>query len=118
MVCVCAVGLFEAKVRCLQVSPSLPEINIAVVGAPCVGKTTFIGKALSLPPPAESQAAERKVPLDGHEYLVRLLEVPIDDVEVDEDDEVSWPDAISDKMMPRVDGTKYDISSPNVWDTC
>ena len=96
----------------LQVSePSLPEINIAVIGAEGVGKSTFVQNALDLPYPAPSAAAERKIPIDGSVYLVRLLELPIDDVDIDDDDTVSWPDTIENKMMPKVDGalTLYNV---------
>lgn len=94
-----------------QVAEPLPEINIAVIGAEGVGKSTFVQKALDLPSASPSQAAERKIPLDGSVYLVRLLELPIDDVDIDDDDTVSWPDAIEDKIMPKVDGAiaLYDI---------
>jgi hypothetical protein len=65
---------------------------------------------LSAAPPG--QAAERKLSLKGEEYIVRLLELPIEDVDIDDDDNtVSWPETIEDKMMPRIDGalTLYDI---------
>ncbi|KAK0840030.1 hypothetical protein LTR03_010822, partial [Friedmanniomyces endolithicus] len=84
-----------------EVSEPLPEVNIAVIGAGGVGKSTFVQKALDLPTLPPSQAAERKIPIDGNVYLVRLLELPIDDVDIDEDDIVTWPDTIADKVMPR-----------------
>lgn len=44
-------------------------------------------------------------------YLVRLLELPIDNIEINDDDTINWPDTIEDKMMPRVDGALalYDV---------
>lgn len=95
----------------MQVSEPLPEINIAVIGAEGVGKSTFLKKALDLAEVPTSQAAERTLPLDGSDYLVRLLELPIDDVFVDDDDTVGWPDTIEDKMMPKIDGAValYDV---------
>ncbi|KAK3675063.1 hypothetical protein LTR78_004997 [Recurvomyces mirabilis] len=94
-----------------EVSEPLPEINIAVIGAEEVGKSTFIQRALGLPHLPPSQAAVKKFPVDGSVYLVRLLELPINDVDVD-DETVTWPDAIEDLPMPKVDGaiTLYDIS--------
>ncbi len=56
--------------------------------------------------------AERKLSIKGEDYIVRLLELPIEDVDIDEDDNtVSWPETIEDKMMPRIDGalTLYDV---------
>ncbi|KAI6805872.1 ras GEF, partial [Hortaea werneckii] len=94
-----------------EVAQPLTEINIAVIGAEGVGKSTFVQRALDLPHLPKSPAAERKLPVDDGEYLVRLLELPIDDVYVDDDDTVGWPDTIGDKMLPRIDGaiTLYDV---------
>jgi hypothetical protein len=41
-----------------------------------------------------------------------LLEISIDDVEIDDDDTVSWPDSVADRMMPHIDGvlTLYDVA--------
>lgn len=89
----------------MQVSESLPEINIAVLGAKDVGKSTFIQRALGLSHPPYSHAAERKIPIDGRIHIVRLLELPIDDVDIDDDDVVEWPETIANKMMPKIDGT-------------
>jgi hypothetical protein len=76
-----------------------------------VGKSTFIQNALALPIIPSSQAAECKIPIHGTPYLVRLLELPIDELYIDDDETISWPDTIEDKMMPRVDGAiaLYDI---------
>lgn len=94
-----------------KLSEPLPEINIAVIGAEGVGKSTFLRNALELPTLPPSQAAERKIPIDGSLYLVRLLELPIEDVYIDDDETINWPDTIEDKMMPRVDGALalYDV---------
>lgn len=102
----------------MQVSEPLPEVNIAVIGAGGVGKSTFVQKALDLPTLSPSQAAERKIPIDGNVYLVRLLELPIDDVDIDEDDIVTWPDTIADKVMPRVDGAiaLYNVQDKDTFD--
>ncbi|KAK0290907.1 hypothetical protein LTR35_001628 [Friedmanniomyces endolithicus] len=101
-----------------EVSEPLPEVNIAVIGAGGVGKSTFVQKALDLPTLPPSQAAERKIPIDGNVYLVRLLELPIDDVDIDEDDIVTWPDTIADKVMPRVDGAiaLYNVQDKHTFD--
>ena len=77
-----------------------------------MGKSTFVQRALELSRPPPAQASERKISIKGSDYLVRLLELPIDDVDIDdEDNTVSWPETIENKMMPRVDGvlTLYDV---------
>lgn len=90
----------------------MPELNIAVVGNAGVGKSTFVQNALGLPFPLTSEAAERMIPLEGGTYLVRLLELSIDDVDIDEDGTFNWPETIGDKRMPRVDGalTLWDVT--------
>lgn len=96
----------------VQLSESIPDINIAVIGAEGVGKSTFVQKALDLPSLVSSQAMQSTISLDGNDYLVRLLELPIDDVDIDDDDNtVAWPDTIDSKIMPKIDGalTLYDV---------
>lgn len=102
----------------LQVSEPLPEINIAVIGAEGVGKSTFVQRALDLPEIPSSSAAEIQIPVDGSTYLVRLLELPIEDVEIDDDDTVTWPEVLENKMMPRVDGAiaLYDVQDRTTFD--
>nr|POE65991.1 ras guanine nucleotide exchange factor k [Quercus suber] len=93
----------------LSVSEAIAQtINIAVVGAQGVGKSTFVQRALTLPSLPHSLTAEGKVPVEGSTYLVRLLELPIEDVDIDdEDDTVSWPDTIESKVMPEIDGALF-----------
>ena len=87
-------------------------MNIAVIGGDGVGKSTFVQRALDLPSPSATKAADRKIPYDGTLYRIRLLEISIDDVEIDDDDTVSWPDSVADRMMPHIDGvlTLYDVA--------
>ena len=69
-------------------------------------------KALGLSFLSPSQAGERKIAIEGSDYLVRLLELPLDDVDIDDDDlTVSWPETIEDKMLPKIDGalTLYNV---------
>ena len=67
--------------------------------------------ALDLPFPSDSPAVERKIGIDGRDYLLRLLEISIDDIDIDDDDTVGWPETIEDKVMPQIDGalTLYDV---------
>lgn len=89
----------------LQLAEPIPEINIAVLGGEGVGKSTLVQRALDLPGLPPSQATQRKITAEGQEYLLRLLEVTHDDVDVDdEDDPLTWPETIDSKIMPKVDG--------------
>lgn len=100
----------NALLTCLQ-QPSTPvaqEINIAVIGAHGVGKSTFVQRALQLPVLPSSPTAEAKVPIEGSVYLVRLLELLTDDVDIDDDDDtISWPDKIESRVMPDIDGALF-----------
>lgn len=78
-----------------------------------MGKSTFMQRALDLPHPSPTKAADRKIPYDGTLYRIRLLEISIDDVDVDDDDgTVSWPASVADRMMPHIDGvlTLYNVA--------
>ena len=89
----------------LQLAEPIPEINIAVVGNEGVGKSTLVQRALDLPGLPPSQATQRKITAEGQEYLLRLLEVANEDVDIDdEDDSVMWPETIDSKIMPKIDG--------------
>lgn len=103
----------ETEIITLQLSEPLPDINIAVIGAERVGKSTFMQNAFDLPFPSDLHAVERKIEVDGSDYLLRLLEISIDDIDIDDDDTVSWPETIEDKIMPHIDGalTLYDVKN-------
>lgn len=89
----------------MQLSEPIPEINVAVLGAESVGKSTLVQRALDLPGLPPSQATQRKITSEGQEYLLRLLEVTNDDVDIDDDDDtVMWPETIDSKIMPKIDG--------------
>lgn len=95
----------------LQLEEPVPEINIAVVGGDGVGKSTYMQQAFDMPYPPPLKASERRIPYEGTTYLIRILEIPLDDVDVDDDDSVSWPSTVADRLTPRVDGvlTLYDV---------
>ena len=95
-----------------QPEEPIPEMNIAVIGGDGVGKSTFMQRALDMPLPSPTKAADRKIPYDGTLYRIRLLEISIDDVDIDDDDTVSWPASVADRMMPHIDGvlTLYNVA--------
>lgn len=69
-------------------------------------------RVLDLQFPSDSRAVERKIGVDGTDYLLRLLEFNIDDVDIDDDGTVDWPESIEDKLLPQIDGvvTLYDVT--------
>ncbi|KAF2723972.1 ras GEF, partial [Polychaeton citri CBS 116435] len=85
-----------------QVSEPIQEYNLAVIGAEGVGKSTFIQRVFRLPD--QTDIAVHRIDVDGTAYLVRLIELPLDEVGIDEDDgDVDFPEAIQGKAMPKFD---------------
>ncbi|KAF2447078.1 rap guanine nucleotide exchange factor 4 [Karstenula rhodostoma CBS 690.94] len=94
-------------------SSSMQDINIAVLGARGSGKSTFIRHALNLPAAAPGAVCTRKMTIDGGLYVVRFLEMSINDVQVRDQNCVKWPDSLEHLPTPRIDGavTIYDVTS-------
>ncbi|KAF1991343.1 ras GEF [Aulographum hederae CBS 113979] len=92
-------------------SGPMHEINIAIIGATGVGKSCFVQRSFDVYNTPFSAVTSRKMSIDGSIYTVRLLEVPFDDLEVEEDNTISWPDTLDDLAMPQIDGvlTLYDV---------
>lgn len=90
---------------------TMQEVNIGALGAASVGKSTFIQRALGLPDGLSTLVAERKFSIDSIMLTVRLLEIPFEDVDIEEDNRVSWPDTIDSIPTPKVDGVfiLYDV---------
>ncbi|MCJ1246294.1 hypothetical protein MMC30_003500 [Trapelia coarctata] len=86
-------------------SPKLkhPEIHFAVLGAEGSGKSTFVRCALDLKKPATSPVSSKKMSLEGDVFLISLIEVPMEEIEV-VGDQIYWPDMLEDVEMPQIDG--------------
>ena len=91
------------------------EVMLAVLGAPAVGKSTFVNCALDLKRTSNSPVAGKKVSLDGVISIVRLLELGIQDLEVTTDGGLRWPERVEDQVMPNIDGVLaiYDVMDQN-----
>ena len=87
------------------------EVSLAVLGAPAVGKSTFVHCALDLKKPSTSPVASKKVSLEGQISIVRLFELGLDDVEVTSEQSMRWPERVGAECMPRIDGVLalYDV---------
>jgi GTPase SAR1 family protein len=90
---------------------TVPEINLIVLGASQVGKSSFIQCSMELPTPTTASVVARKMLVDGNPYLVRLVEMSIKDVKTEADDVIVWPEKLGDSRVPRVDGvlSLYDV---------
>ncbi|KAH0225736.1 ras GEF, partial [Aureobasidium melanogenum] len=86
------------------------EVNIAVVGAVGVGKSSFIQQSLGLSSRPTTAVTSCRINLDSAAFLVRMLECQLQDVIIETDNKISWP---TDPRMPTVDAacTLYDISN-------
>lgn len=89
----------------------MEEINIAVLGSTQSGKSTFIQRAFDLRSPPNSQLTQRKMSIDGNVYVVRLVELTFDDLDLDDHKRICWPDTIDRTPVPVIDGafTLYDV---------
>ncbi|OAX82154.1 hypothetical protein ACJ72_03499, partial [Emergomyces africanus] len=80
------------------------EVNLAIVGAQGVGKSTFVQRALDLKQPPISRSSMKKMSLDGTIYLVRLLEIASHKIAFDENSRLVWPKFIGEQEVPVIDG--------------
>jgi GTPase SAR1 family protein len=89
----------------------MEEINIVVLGSPQSGKSTFIQRAFDLRSPPNSRFTQRKMSMDGNVYVVRLVELTFDDLDLDDYKRICWPDTIAGTPVPVIDGafTLYDV---------
>jgi hypothetical protein len=93
-------------------TPTMLDMNIAVIGAPGSGKTSFMRKALGLPETTPPTQCSRKWTIDGTPYAVRLVELKIDDVNFKAGNVIEWPKIANETAVPRIDGavTVYDVT--------
>lgn len=90
---------------------AMQDINIGVLGAHKVGKSTFVQKAFDLPLPSTSPISTKRIPLNGTIYSVRLVELQFEDISIGTDNRIRWPDTVEGTPIPRIDGafTLYDV---------
>ena len=89
------------------------EVILAVLGAPAVGKSTFVRCALDLKRTSTSLVSSKKVSLEGKISIVKLLELGFEDVEITPDHNVLWSTKVGDKNTPIIDGVLalYDVKN-------
>jgi hypothetical protein len=91
----------------------LPQVNLVVLGAQGVGKSTFVQNSLDLTSPSASAFAVKKMSLDDIVYLVRLIEISLDDTVLTECNRIKWPKSLKGVDIPPVDGVLvlYDVTN-------
>ena len=87
------------------------EVTLAVLGAPAVGKSTFVRCALDIKRTSTSPVSCKKVSLEGEISIVRLLELDFQDLEITADMDVRWPTKAGDYDTSIIDGVLvlYDV---------
>ena len=80
------------------------EVTLAVLGAPAVGKSTFVRSSLDLKKPSTSPVSSKKVSLEGKISIVRLLELGFENLEITANQSVRWPTKVGDHNTPKIDG--------------
>jgi GTPase SAR1 family protein len=92
----------------------METINIAVIGAEGVGKSTFIQQLRRAPRPSSAHVTTSRYDVDGTTYLVTLVELDLESIiELDPNQPVHWPKQIGGHMIPRLNGALilYDVAN-------
>jgi GTPase SAR1 family protein len=90
----------------------MEPVNIAVIGANGVGKSSFVQRVLRSPRPPTHNVTAFRHDLDGLPLLVTLVELDLEVFEVDPGQPIQWPKQIGGNMVPRMDGALilYDVT--------
>jgi hypothetical protein len=91
----------------------MPQVTLVVLGAQGVGKSTFVQNSFDLRSPTASAFAVKKMSLDDVVYLVRLVEISLEDIIVTEGNQIKWPKSLKGVDVPPVDGVLalYDVTN-------
>ena len=91
----------------------MEPINIAIIGANGVGKSSFVQRVLRSPRPPNHNVTTFRQDLDGVARLVTLVELDLEGFEVDPSQPIQWPKQIGGHMVPRMDGALilYDVTN-------
>ncbi len=96
----------------------LPQVTLAVLGAPGVGKSTFVQNSFDLRLQPESAFSVKRMSLDDVVYTVRLVEMSLDDIDRIDHDRIKWPRSLDGLEVPHVDGVLalYDVTHQESFD--
>ncbi|KAK4228337.1 ras guanine nucleotide exchange factor domain-containing protein [Podospora fimiseda] len=89
---------------------TMESINIAIIGAEGVGKSTFVSRSIGTS--SAKNVTVIRYDLDGSQYHVTLVELDLEGIELDPRQPVQWPKQIGGHMLPRMDGALilYDVT--------
>ncbi|KAK1996151.1 RasGEF domain-containing protein [Colletotrichum falcatum] len=85
-------------------SAIMESLNIAVIGASGVGKSSFVQRVLGLSRPPITNASSVRMVVDNVTYGVTLIELDLEYFELNPLQPIQWPKQINGHIVPRVDG--------------
>ncbi|KAK1728097.1 hypothetical protein CaCOL14_000604 [Colletotrichum acutatum] len=94
-------------------SAIMESLNIAVIGASGVGKSSFVQRVLGLSRPPITNASSVRMVVDNVTYGVTLIELDLEYFELNPLQPIQWPKQINGHIVPRVDGALiiYDVTN-------
>ncbi|TDZ65971.1 Ras guanine nucleotide exchange factor A [Colletotrichum trifolii] len=92
-------------------SDIMESLNIAVIGASGVGKSSFVQRVLGLSRPPITNASSVRMVVDNVTYGVSLIELDLEYFELNPLQPIQWPKQMNGHIVPRVDGALilYDV---------
>ncbi|KAK0652183.1 ras guanine nucleotide exchange factor domain-containing protein [Cercophora newfieldiana] len=92
---------------------AMDPINIAIIGANGVGKSSFVQRVLRTPRPPNYNVTNLRQDVDGVLRHVTLVELDLEGFEVDSSQPIQWPKQIGGQLVPRMDGALilYDVTN-------
>jgi GTPase SAR1 family protein len=90
----------------------METLNIAIIGATGIGKSTFVQRVLGLSRPPISNASSVRMAVDNVAYNLTLLELDLEYFDMSPSQPIQWPKQVNGHIVPRVDGALilYDVT--------
>ena len=91
----------------------MEALNIAIIGARGVGKSSFVQRVLGLSRPPISNSSNLRMIIDNQNYAVTLLELDLEHFDMAPSQPIQWPKQMNGHILPRVDGALilYDVTN-------
>lgn len=89
------------------------HINIAVIGAAGVGKSTLIQGALGLNAPQDFLVSTLEISMEEIIYTVSLFEMDLQNIDIDSQRKLNWSTSLNGQDFSRIDGVLllYDVTN-------
>lgn len=82
----------------------MQEFTLAVLGSAGSGKSTLVQYALDLEKLPVSPKSVKKISLEGTVSILRLIELRLEDLEIDDDFSIRFSLEADNQNQPRIDG--------------